>query len=160
MSSSDFFICCVVLQESALSATKPCMEPTRPAKLWVASTTTTALPAALAVSKNTCTTHLHWVLLLPFKHFHLLSSVDSHVNFSHLLNNGLLKTLSSWFISGTFLFSRSLSRAKTHSYLGITVLCCWCLVSGCASHSSSPHRARLFAALVHPSVNKIAFSID
>lgn len=32
------------------------------------------------------------------------------------------------------------ARAKKHNYSGITVLCRWCLVSGCASHSSSPHK--------------------
>lgn len=67
-------ICCVVFQESVLNATRRCMEPTRPAKLWVASTTTAASPAVPVVSTYTALT-----IFLQFEHFALLVSVDSHV---------------------------------------------------------------------------------
>lgn len=61
-------------QERAWSATRQCMEPTRPAKLWGACTTTAASPAAPAVSTNAplCP-------LLPLERSVPVCSLDSHV---------------------------------------------------------------------------------
>lgn len=60
------------------------MEPTRPAKLWGASTTTAASPAVPAVSTNT-----PLCLLLPLEQSVPVCSLDSHVKLTWPLRSEL-----------------------------------------------------------------------
>ena len=127
-----------LFQECVWSATRRCMEPRRPAKLWGAFTMTAASPAAPVVSTHT---HIHT---------HSIPSLSLLLS-PPLLGRFTCKAhVTPWLISCQRPCSLELKVVplslvvhrpeQKHSYLGITVLYCWCLVSGCASHSSSPHK--------------------
>lgn len=84
-------------------------------------------------------------LFLTFEHFDRLSLIDSRINLMSPHDLQAAKDPVPWIkvvtsSSSSSFYLHSLSQRKAHNYLGITVLCCWCLVSGRASHSSSPHK--------------------
>lgn len=94
--------CLLLFQEPVLGATRKCMGPTRPARRWVTCTTTTASPAAPAVSTHAPLWTLSPVICQFTELKHCLLTKEQCIalfSFRHTLIWGLLScVIGVWFL--------------------------------------------------------------